>query len=219
MNIYFISGLGADRHAFDRIKLSEQYSIHHLDWLEPEPNESLSHYVQRMRASIDISKPFALVGLSFGGIIAMEIQKNTKPEIVFVISSITQHQQLPWYLRWAGNLQLHRIGFVFFLRRIPQFTNWIFGVHTPNMKKYLQDMIAKTTNNYLTWSMNAILSWQQKEKPPHVIHIHGNKDLLFTKVHHEADYVVHNGSHFAILTHAKTISSIIEKELQKITSS
>ena len=66
MNVYFISGLGADRRAFERIQLPPQFSVHHLDWIEPRKDESLNDYAMRLGEGIDTTKPFALVGLIHG---------------------------------------------------------------------------------------------------------------------------------------------------------
>jgi len=211
--VYFISGLGADRHAFDRIKLPEQFCINHIDWLEPQKNESIEHYAKRMAERMDTSRPFALVGLSFGGIMCIEISKLFPAEKVILISSIATHNQLPWYLRFAGNLRLHKLGFVYLLKNADFMMNYVFGVHTPKMKAYLKEMIDKTSSNYLSWSLDTILKWKNSIKPTNAIQINGEKDLLFQLKYCLPDYAINKGSHFMILTHANEISQIIEKEL------
>jgi pimeloyl-ACP methyl ester carboxylesterase len=211
--LYFISGLGADRHAFDRIKLPEHFFINYIDWLEPEKNEAIEHYAKRMAANIDISKPFVLVGLSFGGIISVEISKLFPAQKVVLISSIATHTQLPWYLRLVGNLQLHKLGFVYLFKNVDFMMNYVFGVHTPKMKAYLKEMIEKTTSNYLVWSLDTILKWRNSTKPANTVQINGKMDKLFQIKDCQPEYVINRGSHFMILTHAHEISLIIEKEL------
>lgn len=212
-HLYFISGLGADRHAFDRIKLSKRFSINHIDWLEPEKNEAIEQYANRMAANIDKSKPFALVGLSFGGIMSVEINKLFPAKKVILISSIATNHQLPNYLRLAGNLKLHKLGFVYLLKNADFMMNYVFGVHTPKMKTYLKEMIDKTSSNYLTWSLDTILKWRNSTKPSNAVQINGKNDKLFQLQFCQPDYVINRGSHFMILTHAQEISQIIEKEL------
>lgn len=211
--LYFISGLGADRQAFDRIKLPEHFCINYIDWLEPEKNETIEHYAKRMAESIDTSKPFALIGLSFGGIMCIEISKLYPAEKVILISSIATHTQLPWYLRFAGNLQLHKVGFIYLLKNTDFMMNFIFGVHTPKMKSYLKEMIDKTSSNYLSWSLDTILKWRNAIKPANAVQINGETDKLFQLKYCLPDYKINRGSHFMILTHANDISRIIEKEL------
>jgi len=66
MNAYFISGLGADKRIFSKLKLSEKINIIHVDWINPDRNETLEAYSKRLSRIIDTSQPFALVGVSFG---------------------------------------------------------------------------------------------------------------------------------------------------------
>jgi pimeloyl-ACP methyl ester carboxylesterase len=210
MNIYFISGLGADRQAFDKIKLSEHFAIHHIDWLDPLKNEALPTYAKRMMYGIDRTQPFILAGLSFGGILCIEIDKLLPASKIFLISSISQRGQLPWYLRMAGSLRLHRMGFISLLKKIPSITNWAFGAGNGRLKNYLQAMIDKTSDNYLHWSLDTILAWKQTSKPNHVIQIHGTADKLFPIKYIKPDFTLTHGSHFMIVTHADKISEIME---------
>jgi pimeloyl-ACP methyl ester carboxylesterase len=71
MNAYFISGLGADKRIFSKLKLNEKINIIHIDWITHNKNESLAAYAERLSNVIDITQPFALVGVSFGGMIAV----------------------------------------------------------------------------------------------------------------------------------------------------
>jgi hypothetical protein len=36
MNAYFISGLGADKRIFSKLKLNEKINIIHIDWIAPK---------------------------------------------------------------------------------------------------------------------------------------------------------------------------------------
>lgn len=216
MNIYLISGLGADRHAFDRLQLSSQHTLHFMDWIEPKHGESLSDYALRMSATIDSSKPFVFIGLSFGGILSIEIAKHISPIKIFLISSISCRKQLPWYARLAGVLQLDRLGLVNLLRYSDYLLFWAFGTKSPRMKAYLKERIAASSSHYLNWSIHQILNWKQAQKPEQVWHIHGSADRLFPVRYIQADDVLEGGSHFAVLTHAHKISAIINKHLDSL---
>ena len=81
MDIYLISGLGADRTIFRNLTFSDATNIHYLDWITPNANESLKSYALRMAETINQSVPFALVGLSFGGMLATEIANVLHPQL------------------------------------------------------------------------------------------------------------------------------------------
>lgn len=61
----------------------------------PLRNESLKAYVQRLSAQIDTSEEFAIVGVSFGGIVAVELNKIICPKQTILISSAMTSKQLP----------------------------------------------------------------------------------------------------------------------------
>lgn len=213
MNVYFISGLGADRRAFEKIKLNEDFTMHFIDWIEPHAKESIEEYAKRLSSSIDKAKPFVLCGLSFGGIMAIEIAKQISCKKVILISSISHRNELPPIYRMMGALKIHRSTLLGLLKTKNALVHHMFGVRSSRLKMYLDEMIQKTTLNYLRWSLDRILLWQQKSKPEFVFHIHGDADKLFPIKHCLPDKVVHRGGHFMVITHAKEISAIINEVL------
>lgn len=216
MNVYFISGLGADRRAFDNIKLSESYEVHHIDWLDPLPEEPLQDYAHRMAQSIDAKKPFVLVGLSFGGIMSIEIAKFLQPKLIILISSVSHRGQLPWYYRVSGKLKIPALGVTRLIKKNSLVMFWFFGTKSKRLKEYLQEMIDKTSDNYVQWSLSEIANWQQKEKPNNVFHIHGNTDKLFPLKYVKPDMVLDHGSHFMVVTHGDKISNQINTLLNEL---
>ncbi|HNC31654.1 MAG TPA: alpha/beta hydrolase, partial [Cyclobacteriaceae bacterium] len=83
--VYLIPGLGADRRVFQYLNLAE-HSISHISWIEPLPNESIEQYAGRLTEQIKSPDPI-LVGVSFGGMIAVEIAKQIKTNKIILISS------------------------------------------------------------------------------------------------------------------------------------
>src|SRR6478752_103643 len=100
MKVYFISGLAADSRVFHHIRLAEEHEMVHLQWIEPVVNETLGSYAERLAEKIDTAEPFALVGLSMGGMIAAEIAQTYKPVSTILISSIPCSLHLPTYFKW-----------------------------------------------------------------------------------------------------------------------
>ncbi|HEY0057769.1 MAG TPA: hypothetical protein VGB56_01465, partial [Flavisolibacter sp.] len=117
MNVYFISGLGADCRVFKNIQLPDSYKAIHLEWIKPLAGESLAEYALRLSGSIDTTQPFGLIGLSLGGMIAVEISKHKRAEWVVLISSIPVSNALPKYYQLGGKLGLHKIIPISMLRQ------------------------------------------------------------------------------------------------------
>lgn len=80
MKLYCISGLGANQKAFKFLKFPDGIEPVFIEWLIPERGETLVHYTQRMAKNIDTSEDFALLGLSFGGIIVQEMNRFLSPK-------------------------------------------------------------------------------------------------------------------------------------------
>jgi hypothetical protein len=109
VRVYFISGLGADKRAFYKIKLPQGYQSVFLDWIVPLAGESFPDYAKRFSKSINQDEEFVLIGLSFGGMLASEIAKIVSPKKLIIISSLSSYKELPWYFKLAGKLGIHRI--------------------------------------------------------------------------------------------------------------
>jgi len=214
MNTYFISGLGADKRIFSKLKLDEKINIIHIDWINPVKNESLSAYAERLSKVIDKSQPFALVGVSFGGMIAVEIAKVLKPATTIIISSTMLSTQLPALYRFAGKLRLLNFIPASLLKSSNKLTqNYYFGTRSSSEKTLLSKIIKDTDPYFLKWAIGSILSWDNKIKPERIFHIHGTNDKILYSRKATPDFVIENGTHFMVYQNAAEISGIIDKLL------
>src|SRR5450432_382034 len=109
MKVYFVSGLAADGRVFKNIQLPAHCEPVYLEWIDPLKKESLKSYALRLAESINANVPFALIGLSMGGMISAEIAGRYKPVITILISSVPSSKQLPFYFKAAGKLRLHKM--------------------------------------------------------------------------------------------------------------
>ena len=71
--VYFLPGLAANSSIFKNIQLdTDQFEMHFLEWMIPFEDESISEYAIRFCKKINHVNAI-LVGVSFGGIIAQEM--------------------------------------------------------------------------------------------------------------------------------------------------
>jgi pimeloyl-ACP methyl ester carboxylesterase len=213
MVVYFISGLGADERAFRYLRLGE-VEKRFIRWLPPEEKESLRQYTNRLLAQIDTTQPVTLVGLSFGGIVALEIASIINCERVFLISSVKQPQELSGFLQLLRRTRLYRLlpfGWVKPLAiRLAPF--W-FDVVSERHRALLKNIVNETDNRFAQWAINAIMRWPGSSPNAPIIHIHGTQDRVFP-VRYLSDYIpIKGGGHFMIVTHAKLISKLLQKHL------
>jgi len=97
--LYLLSGLGADRRVFDFLDL-HGFKLIHIEWIKPLDDEKIESYARRLLDQIKSTRP-TLVGVSFGGIIAIEIAKQVETNEVILISSATTKAAIPFRYRLA----------------------------------------------------------------------------------------------------------------------
>jgi pimeloyl-ACP methyl ester carboxylesterase len=213
MNVYFISGMGTDRSAFGQIKLPAQFSIHHLDWLTPTKDESLEAYSRRMAAGIDTSKPFAIVGLSFGGVIASIISTFLKPAKTILLSSVGSRKEMPILFKIAGRLHLYKLIPAYLLKHPNKIAFALFGAKNKE-KIMLASIMSDADVALLKWSIKAMLTWKQDKKESNIYHIHGDKDSILPVKYTKPTMIIQNGTHFMVWTKGPEVSKAITEALE-----
>jgi pimeloyl-ACP methyl ester carboxylesterase len=208
MKVYFIPGLGADKRVFKHIRLSEIFEVVHLEWITPLANESLHNYAKRLMKTIDQTTPFALVGLSFGGMLVAEISKVLPAEKTILISSLPSATALPFYYRALGALKLHRIVPVGWFKNA-SLAKRLFTAEKKEDKALLRAIIRSTDPHFLRWAITAILSWEKSAPPKNYYHIHGTSDRLLPIRYVQATHRIKGGGHLMVLNRASEISNII----------
>lgn len=214
MNVYLISGLGADYRAFAYLTLDPSFTLIHLDWIETQPGDSIEAYSLRLAQKIDTSKPFCLIGLSLGGIIASEICSVLHPHKTILLSSVSCYNELPVLYKIGGKLKLHKL--------IPESTghktnmvfNWLFGLTQKHDKKLLKQILADSNPRFTKWAINAVTKWRKKIPTTNIIRIHGDKDRVLPITSFMPDYIIRNGGHLMVANRAKEVSDILNTILR-----
>jgi pimeloyl-ACP methyl ester carboxylesterase len=204
---YFISGLGADKLAFRKIKLPPGYEPVYLDWITPEKNEILTAYACRFSSLIN-DDVFVLIGLSFGGMLATEVAKLRHPVKTIIISSLACSNELPWYFRGAGKLGLHKAVPVKILKAGTMVRN-IMGARTKEDKAIISNYAKYADPNLIRWSLNAIINWKQSERIPGLVQVHGSNDHMLPIRYTHPDYIIKNGGHLMIFNKAEEVNRVL----------
>lgn len=211
--IYCISGLGADEKAFARIEVPG-YQLEFIHWLTPEANESIDKYARRMAGVVKEEHPI-LMGLSFGGIMCIEIAKLIKVDKVILVSSVPTFKHLPWWMRTAGRFKLNKLLPIRSSSTLMQpIQDYHIGATTPEEKEIVRRYRKMVAPDYLHWSINTILNWKNDWKPASLYHIHGDADRIFPLRNVQPDTVIKGGTHFMIFSKAKEISEKLAQLLK-----
>ena len=198
---YVFSGLGADERVFKNLSFSDA-EVEHIQWIPPLATETLAQYAQRIVQRITAPRPM-LVGLSFGGMVAVEIAKILPVEKVILISSAKTRDELPLSYRFLGKLHLHKFLPYSLMQRANAFTYWLFGVDTSEDKALLKSILEETPTSFLRWAISAIIGWQNTEIPTNFIHYHGDNDHILPFRYIKNAQRVVGGGHSMVLSLCK----------------
>lgn len=214
LNVYCIPGMGVNERLFRNLKL-DNCNILHIKWLTPLKNESLPDYAMRLAEQIDKSSPFALVGVSFGGMCCVEISKQLNPIKTFIISSSKINAELPAKISFWKSIPIYKFFRDGFYKNAVMLAKKQFGVITQEQKISFKRMLDTAPKNYYNGAVDCIVKWKNETKPENLIHIHGTSDkvLPYKKIIN-VDYTIQGGTHFMIINKGEEISEIINRELE-----
>ena len=211
-HIYCISGLGADEKLFAKFQFSG-YEIHFINWVIPEKNESLEGYAKRLIDQILHVDPI-LIGVSFGGILCIEISKQITFDLIIIISSIKSSAEMPLWMRLSGRLKLNRIFPMRSFKLIQPIQDYNLGIETEDEKRMVHEYRKNANPVYIDWSINKIINWKQNSCVKNLYHIHGTKDRIFPLKNIKADHVI-SGGHLMVLNRGEKVNECINSILQK----
>jgi len=216
LTVYFISGQAADEKIFENLSLPSNITIRHVHWIEPLPKEDMLHYCNRLSEQIDTSDTIVLVGVSFGGIVSIELNKIIHPKEVIIISSIATKHELRPIFKLVKLLKLQKIVPPQIYKLYSPILNWYFGATTPREKELMRLYVKSATKNFMKWATNEILNWKNETRPSNFFHIHGTRDRIFPHRRTNADIKIKNGSHLMIHNHSEEISKLLSDKINAI---
>ena len=207
--VYVFSGLGADERVFYKINFSG-YAVHFIQWIAPQKNEAIEDYSLRLTAQITKENPI-LVGLSFGGMMAVEVAKHISTEKIIIISSAKSKNEIPFYFRLAGKFGVTKIIPATALIKINVFTNWFFSNRTVEDKKMLSAILHDTDPVFLKWAIHAIASWQNITIHQNLHHIHGDADRILPFKFVTCHETIKGGAHLMIVNRSAEVNLLLQK--------
>ena len=175
-------GMAANPKIFEFIKLPSNFKTHHLEWQMPYKNELMSEYALRISRLIK-GNNIVLIGVSFGGIIVQEISKIIKCKKVIIISSVKSNKELPLMMQIGKKTKAYKFLNINWIHDFESLALFVFGPIVRNRIQLYRKYLSVRDENYLKWSIDQIVNWNQKTPLKDVIHIHGTIDLVFPSIY------------------------------------
>ena len=207
--LYLIPGTGADHRFFSRLKLDVNTQV--IEWTEWGNAQTIREYAERLSLQINTEESFGILGVSFGGMLAVEMSKFLNPEKLILVSSAKSYKELPLMVRFARRVGAHYFISPWLIKIIP-FAGKIFGVSKKD-KRFFDKMIDGTPAGHLKKTIRSILYWKNTIPPSNVIHIHGSVDKVIPIKKIDKPATIKGGGHFMVYNMANEVGKIINKYL------
>jgi pimeloyl-ACP methyl ester carboxylesterase len=216
--VFLISGLGADRRLFNKLNLPD-YELVYVDWIEPQPNDTIASYAQKLVKQYKITPHSNVVGVSLGGVMTVEISCLIPLGKAIIVSSIKSASEFPWYFKLFRRLPVYKIIPHSFYSSIGYLIKPLFGKMRGKPGFMFVDMIKNSSPVFMRWAMHAILRWEPKTLSSKIYHIIGTRDLIFSyRRVKDATHIIEKGSHDMIYTRGAELSKIIQSILNNETA-
>ena len=204
--VFLIPGLGADARIYKNLDFSG-YEVADISWIDPNKNDTLVTYAQKLIDHYQITRGSIVVGNSLGGMLAMEIAKKLELNKTILISSIKTKAEAPKSHKWYRLVPLYKLLPARLLSRLGVFVKYAFGKMSAEDQWLFINMLENTPPHFMKWALGAILRWENQTIPEKVYHIHGDKDLVFPSRRIKDAAIIKGGSHIMILNRAKEINN------------
>jgi pimeloyl-ACP methyl ester carboxylesterase len=208
--LILLPGLGGDTRLFDSQRPAFPELIT-LNWIEPKKNEPLADYAARYAKVIDPGQPCFIGGVSFGGVVALEVASHLAARECFLIGSIRSTNQMPWRLK-----VLRPISDLIILPRLA--SPWLLSLGgnwlNPIARGALHQL-KDADRKFLQWAAGAILSWTPSAGVADVpvVQIHGTRDRVFPIGRVSADKTIPGAGHLVSLTHSKAVNQYLRERM------
>ncbi len=231
--LILLPGLGADFHLFlPQLKAFEDSIV--PAWIEPtDSKEALrlyaARYTEHLRRENLLEQPFALVGFSFGGQMAMEMaryllmrraadgQAITLPSAIVLISSCRSREAIT--KKFIRQVKVGNMAPKLLVRPVAKLITPRFAKANrldQQQTRWLREMSRTLDPAMLQWGGRAAAEWNltaddaraiEREIP--ILQIHGEADTIIPDTLREADITIAGGRHLIQWTSADHVNERI----------
>ena len=208
-NIYLLAGQGADERLFKNLTFSEDYCVNYIEYTTPTNETSLQEYAVTLSAQIDQTKPFVLIGVSLGGMLATEMTDFLQPEKTIILASAKNTNELPRTFNFQKKVPLYKLAGK---RNVKWGARFLQPIVEPDRRKEsdtFKAMLKDKDPEFLLRTIPMIMRWERTTNNANIIHIHGTKDHTIPYKNVKCDYTIEGGSHMMTLTQSNKVNEIL----------
>src|SRR5690554_134860 len=210
IKLYAISGLGADSRVFKELDLAAE--IIPLEWITPLTNEPIEDYAVRLAEKINTNEDFAIMGVSFGGLVTTEISKNLNPNYTILLSTVETKDELRPFYKLVGKHNLDEKLPAGMFDPPKALANFMFGAEK---KAHLNAILEDSDPQFSKWAIHEMMNWKNETKIHPVLKISGTKDRVIPAPDVKNIHLIEGTGHFMIVDRVNEVSNIINSYILK----
>ena len=189
-------------------------------WIDPAAkSETLAAYAGRFAETLGLpagGEPYAVGGVSFGGMLALELARvlEPAPALVVLVSSARSGEAIPRPLWYAEKLAaiLDPWWMRELSRGVAQPFTWGDGGAAASAERF-RAMVGRLNPDFFQWSVDACVSWEgpgaMTECFPPIAQIHGGDDGVVRCFPEQCDRVIEGAGHLMNITHADGVNRFV----------
>lgn len=218
MRLILVPGMGVDERVFGPQRAAFP-SMEVPAWIEPEKDESLAHYAERLAASLPRSdRPTVVGGLSMGGMLALEMARHLNAKAVMQIASCDHPDGVLPLLTMSEPIgQSVPTSVLSVGKRLAAMFVGRGGVPKEH-RRLVQAMLKDMSIEFIRWAGFAITHWQGLKDPGvPVHHIHGTRDWVIpiSRLRTPPTRIVQGGAHVLNLSHGQEVNDFLQDVMER----
>jgi pimeloyl-ACP methyl ester carboxylesterase len=217
MRLYLLPGLGADTRLYNQLNISDQHEVIALPWIDAQGARNLPEYAALLHAYYALEAPYALGGVSLGGMLVQEWAKIAAPTALVLISTATSRSDMPGLIKLAAFLRMGPLLSKPLLTAMGVIGDRFTSKSEEGRRLFL-DMLKRSDADFLAFGAAAILDWKATGIDVPSLRIHGSIDKVFPYGHWEGCKVIKGGNHFMIFDRAEEIGALVSTFLNATSS-
>ena len=199
--LYLIPGTGADERLFHQLDLSAFDTVN-VRLPVAGRKEDMTAYAARVAETyVDTTRPYGVLGVSLGGMVATEWAASLQPEFVVIVASAKTRRELPAGYRMARYVPVYRLVGGKTMRWFTRLVQPAFEPMEPEQRDLFIDMIYGKDPRFLQRAVGLMVNWRREDVPAGVTHVHGESDRTLPLKRAAPDYCVRGEGH--MLTYSR----------------
>lgn len=211
--IYLFPGLGADAALFSKTILPGCDTTI-INMPVPLKNETMHAYALRIATQVDTTAPYTFIGVSLGGMVAVEMAGFLKPEKIILISSAKARKELPLRYKFQEVVPVYTVFSGKFYKRMSNIMRPLVEPESRKDDSLFTAMIERKDPLFMKRAIGMICKWNPEPNRSDIIHFHGTSDHTLPYRFTKNAIKIKKGSHMMTYSRAQEVNKQLNLILQ-----